>query len=787
MGHGGCRSFASMAVLALLVFTVTPAHAAISPSPPPPSPPPANPPSLPPPVTAVFAELRLALITSLSAFNQPGVQAQLLASIAAQIPGLTAPRLRLISAEQRSASEFWGEGRRRLAGASGGGGGLASPLFVQVRIGFTLAYGAVSPSLADAAALDLVVLRLKAAARGDENDRFLLTVPYVPKRSVLCRGEFAYPHLDVATRTRLAANCEELSAATSFHFRGAPPPNAPSAAQRGPLLPPQPPPVPAPPLAPPPAPWAIAALPWLVPVGILGALVLCSLCAINCCIVRRLLLHPARIDAGAGGTADAPSMQQPKRPHAKSKVAAAAGARPSAGRNRRQPPATDDDEQEEEEPTRGRARNRSKDRTAEYESDEVEHDGVGRASAAAGGCGKLGPATRQPGARAHSRHRLVEPESPRKLPLSADGGTAPPPLSLPFSPRGDLPNTGIGNVLTEHFWGPSFSPLYGRPCKYASAFGEAPIVARGARCVDGPLGKPTWALPPVYPSSSDGSRGARALRMPPRGFTDEPPPESRRLAEADAPLSPGLGGTWSAGRPPPAGGPAPWIPGIDMVSPSRRQQQQQQGAYARGGQTWIPEPLSLGSTRGSPELDATAGVAAEDRAGIYAGDRAGDRAGGREMSPREAALRLRQQNATLRDELYGLRNDAAAADAASSVCSHGLRRASPAYPAVAEGARPWEHSTMPKVKLASSSVHPAATLKQAKATKVASRKLLPIKRAASSKKAEKKVIFATETETEPTPPPELSLAERARERVRQRRERRVAMLKDEGGSAEEEG
>ena len=158
------------------------------------------------------------------------------------------------------------------------------------------------------------------------------------------------------------------------------------------------------------------------------------------------------------------------------------------------------------------------------------------------------------------------------------------------------------------------------------------------------------------------------------------------------------------------------------------------------------------------------------------------------MSPREAALRLRQQNATLRDELYGLRNDAAAADAASSICSsassHGLRGASPAYPAVAEGARPWEHSTMPKVKLASSR-HPAATLKQARATKVASRKLLPIKRAASSKKAEKKVLFAPKTETEPTPPPELSLAERARERVRQRRERRVAMLEDEGGKEEE--
>ena len=394
---------------------------------------------------------------------------QLRASLANQMPGFPLARIRVISAVQQTASQFWA-----MPAAAAGRRLQSTPYYVLVRIGLELAFGVSVATATDLASLDGLILRIKATARG-EQPGLALTVPYVPTRSTICRVPYS-------------GDCHSSSSNATLLFSATPPPFLPPTQM--PSLPPGI----VPPSAPiaPPAPSLL--LYWLIPTCIVGGLLLLFILVLNSyCIMR--LLHPARASARVVDSLSSP-YGGGKVTIGDRRARRRAGG-DGDGMSTPDGEEDDDDEGQEAEEEEEDAEEESSERTERSAND---HLATGAHRSALGKLNHGG--------------------------ATGAGGGGGQPMTSPRS-RQWMVSQGRAHLSYE-------------PPSNLTA---------NARLVKGPMGKPTWSLPPITPHSA----GARRAVPPPRfGFVDSAPPENRldRVAMA-----------------PPALGPAPWIPAL---SPQRR-------------------------------------------------------------------------------------------------------------------------------------------------------------------------------------------------------------------------
>ena len=427
-------------------------------------------------------------------------------SLANQLPGFHRSRLRILSMTQFRADDFWALGARRSLASHVAS--LASPqisphtshptlpstlpaittaparvpstsphsythsaprplaprapwralqtapaYYVQLRVGLSLAVGTLAPSAADRETYEELVLRMRAAVRNDPA-ALRLSVPFLPLRSSLCNREVA----DDCTNTDTSQP----------HFQMAPPPSAPPIDDR--LHPPAPPHAPLPPDAPPPLTWQEETLPWLIPLVVFGALLLCCLCVVNVAFLARVLSPAARVTVSEHSPKSAPKS-------ASSEPASGSGARIEEGF------------------TKGDSSKRKRRRRAKRVR--------GLADGMVDGMvdGRQGDGREAEGSDSQTEEGTEEAEEeaaarrPKSVTISAPASLTPQAASVRSAPR---------------------SPASCRAADFALA-ATAPPIFVGAKLKVGPLGKPTWTLPPVQPGSPEATlrqMRTRAMRMP---------------------------------------------------------------------------------------------------------------------------------------------------------------------------------------------------------------------------------------------------------------------------------
>ena len=248
-------------------------------------------------------------------------------------------------------------------------------------------------------------------------------------------------------------------------------------------------------------------------------------------------------------------------------------------------------------------------------------------------------------------------------------------------------------------------------------------VLADARLVAGPLGKPTFALPPVQ---ATGYGARRTISLPRGGFTDAPPPEKHRAG--------GLA------LPPPAMGPAPWIPALSPAVASQHEKRR-----------FPPTSAAARAPHGGQQAaNAAAAAHAPEQAAATARTRARGNATLRQRFGMEAGIEAPAVTA-------GRTSRGAAGPADSTQSSpERSRDDEPACGAAIAG----QTSSCFVPKMATTSAPPPP-----KPTSAAPKNPKPALAKAGAKKAAKAAAAA--------PTPELVLAERARARVRERREQRA--------------
>ena len=478
-----CLLLAYLAVASAIVYPPFPPNTQRPPFPPPappPSPPPPSPPpSLPPP--PLFAEVTLTLATSRAQLQED----QLCASLASQLVGMSADRIRVLATTQWNADTFWKTPARRRRRSLQ----TAPDYYLEVRLGFELEPGVPAMTNEDRATLDSLILRLMASARG-EQPGLTLTVPFLPERSAVC---------EVPTGWNQGCNDANSPNSTQLLITTPPPAVPPLAAPFPPpiITPPVP---PAPPLPSPPTPDPL--LLWLVPTCIAGGLLLICFVLLNMYCLRRLLQKPKatvvpspsprKVTLG-GGKAERGRFGQAVR---KQRKAAAKGEETEDNEDGSKDGSKDSEDRDSSD---GSENSSDEDGEDEYDEEGNQREGgAGRSKMTTLGLAAVGT----PGSATCSAATMQQMASPRSRQWAASTGRA-------------------------HL---SYEPPQGFCAK--------------AKLVNGPMNRPTWALPPIPPGSPQSRRAVAAPRF---GFTDAPPEEPTRIDRPKRLLEGGES-------------PAPWMP-----------------------------------------------------------------------------------------------------------------------------------------------------------------------------------------------------------------------------------
>ena len=433
-----------------------------------------------------------------------------------------ANRLRIVQAVEATASEVWLDET----------GSVGNKRYTDARVGLELEAGRTAgqgPTQDDQFILDTLILLLRADAAGTPPGLSnSLSLPYLLQRAYLC---------SVRADGRPYERCQNATAgAADVLFAGTPPPMLP------PYVDPFPPPAPTPPPSPmPPPPEPSYMLFWLVPLIILAVIILIVFFVVNAFCIRRLLRNPddsrilpspspqdqkVRVGGGGGYEDDDEEAQEetddPSQSPSQSPRKERRDVTPKKQRRRRPGTQGATAEQEEEE-------------SSSQEGD----DGV--------------VAGRPPPVRAGRR-------SPYK---EGSPGTRP---GVGGSP-------GLGTSPRGRGWQAQ--------CRANISYEPPNALLSGARLVSGPLGKPTYTLPPIAPGSPMTRRMVGGGVTRGRTFTDEPPPENRVKP-------PELGAHHAIG-------PAPWIAQLSplksqMKKGAPRDLMAMYGAAGAGGMVQVIGP-----------------------------------------------------------------------------------------------------------------------------------------------------------------------------------------------------